>query len=477
MTETYDAIVIGGGSAGLAFAKRASRHGVRIAMVERDALGGTCVNRGCVPKKMLWHVAHVHRTAAAFAANGELDTAPEPAFARAHDVINEHIETIRESYRDTLDERDVELVRGSAQLIDQDGDVIVRVGENGTGRTLHAPTIVIACGTKPTRPDLPGIDLADTSDDAFGWDRAPESLVIVGGGYIGVEFATVMSAFGSRVTLIESGEDILDGFDPDAVRLARRHLERDGVRIITNAQLDGIERSGNGLRASFEGAEPIDAERVLVAIGRSPRTKELGPIATALETADNGTLKVSETFETSRPGLYAVGDAADRMPLTPVARRDGAWLADHLFGERDAGPRLDLDLVATSAFCDPPVAQVGTTGADQGADDLYVDSDVGAPLKDGLLSEEERDWRDERIGSGERGGRNGTEGLATGRSHTLYKLLTRGKGGPLRGAVLVSRTAPDEIAWAAAAIEGGLDLPTLRRPAPVHPTFAEEFMG
>ena len=461
MSDMFDAVVIGAGSAGLAFAKGASRHGVRVAMVEEAELGGTCVNRGCVPKKMLWHVAHVHRANHAFARSGELEQAPDVSFRRAHEAIGEHVESIRESYLDTIDERDIELVRGSARLEEDGKGVVVRVGD----RTLRGGAIVIACGTKPTMPDIPGIALCDTSNEAFAWNRAPDRLLIAGGGYIGIEFATVMAAFGSQVTIVETGDEILDGFDPDAVKLARTHLERDGVRIVTGAKLAGVERqegvngSGGTLRATVEGAEPITCDKVLVAIGRTPRTEELGPIAAALETADSGPLKVSETFETSREGIYAIGDAADRMPLTPVARRDGSWLADHLFGGQDPGKPLDLDLVTTSTFCDPPIAQVGVTHANGGADNLYVDSDIGAPLKDGLLKEEERD-----------------NGSGSG-SKTLYKLLMDGKGGPVRGAVLVSRTAPDEIGWAAAAIAAGLDLSTLRRPAPVHPTFAEELLG
>ena len=461
MSDFYDAVVIGGGSAGLAFSKRAAAHGVRVALIEKAELGGTCVNRGCVPKKMLWHIAHVHRAAAAFARAGEIENAPQPALDRAHEVISEHLARIRESYRDTLDERGVDLIRGAARIEEDTTGVFVSLGE----RKLRTPAIAIACGTEPTIPDLPGVELADTSADAFAWENAPKRLVVVGGGYIGVEFATVMSAFGSKVTIVETGDDILDGFDPDAVKLARRHLDRDGVRVLLNTDLQAIEEDGSGLVARFDGADPIPCDKVLVAVGRSPRTDDLGPIANELKTAKNGTLEVGEEFETSREGVYAIGDAANRMPLTPVARRDGDWLADHLFGEGDPGPRLDLNLVATSVFCDPPIAQVGRTSANGDADALHVDCDVGAPLRDGLLSEEERDWRD--------GGVNGQGGA----SQTLYKLMTEGRGGPLRGAVLVSRTAPDEIAWAAAAMEADLDLRTLRRPAPVHPSFAEEFMG
>ena len=458
MTQTYDAVVIGGGSAGLAFSKRAASHGVRIAMVEKAELGGTCVNRGCVPKKMLWHIAHVHRTAAAFGRTGELDAVPHPRLDRAHEVIGHHIEGIRENYLGTIEERGIDLVRGEARITEHGDEVTVEVDD----RVLRARAIVIACGTEPARPDIPGIDLTDTSDDAFAWTEAPERLLIIGGGYIGVEFATVMAAFGSDVTIVETGDDILDGFDPDAVALARRHLERDKVTIITNAELESVERSDNDLVARFEGAEPVRCDKVLVATGRKPRAASLGPVVANLETAENGTLAVDEAFQTSRPGIYAVGDAADRMPLTPVARRDGDWLADHLFGNGETGPRLDLDLVATSTFCDPPIAQVGKTHASDDVASLHVDRDEGAPLEDGLLEEEDGPRDDD---------------ISRGASRTLYKLLTDGKGGALRGAVLVSRTAPDEIAWAAAAIEAKLDLRTLRRPAPVHPTFAEEFMG
>ena len=439
--DAFDAVVIGSGSGGSAFAKRAASLGAKVAVIEMAELGGVCVNRGCVPEKLMWHSAHERREARGLAAAGYIRETETLDYALLHRRIGEHVEGIRASYEQTMDELGIEIVRGEATL----GEDGVRVGD----RTLAAPRVVIACGGEPTTLDIPGWDLCDTSDDVFGWEDRPERILIVGGGYIGVEFATVFSGLGSTVTLADEGERVLDGFDPDAVALTETHLREFGVRLILPAELECVERSGNALVAHL-GGECVECDRVVVAIGRTPKVDGLGDLAKALERGKNGALAVSEAFETSRSGWFAVGDAADRLPLTPVARRDGEWLANHLFGD-DPGERLDLSLVATATYCDPPLAQVGTTDNDE--HDLRVAKGALDPLRNGLF------------------------GDASARATYLHKTLSEGENGRLRGVVLVSRTAPDEISYAAALLGAAAGVDDLRRPGSVHPTFAEEFIG
>ena len=447
--DAFDAIVIGGGSAGLAFAKEAAGLGARVALVEMAELGGTCVNRGCVPKKMLWHVAHARREEDALTESGHLVSPALLDFASVQDRVRTHVEGLRDTFEDELEEAGVTLLRGHARL--EEGGVEM------DGRALAARRVVIATGSVALTPDdLPGGDLCDVSDAVFDWRELPERLVIAGGGYIGVEFATVFSGLGTEVTLIEDGDEILEGFDPDAIAQVREHLERDGVELITGAALAGVERRDNALLARSDAGHAIACDRVLFAVGREPRLDSLGPRAKELERAGSGALEVSDAFETSIPGVFAVGDAADRMPLTPVARRDAAWLARHLFGG-EAGERLDLDLVATVAFTDPPLAQVGRVRGEE----LTVESDTVAPLHDGLMER----------GRGEAGQ------LPAGRAVFMHKIASEGPDGPLRGAVLLSRGAADEIGWVAALVAGGLPRSALARPAAVHPSFAEEMVG
>lgn len=437
----YDAVVIGSGSGGSAFAKRAAALGAKVAVVEMADLGGVCVNRGCVPKKLMWHSAHERREAEGLATAGFIDEPSKLDYGVLHQRVHDHVTSIRESYEETLGDLGIEIVRGRAELIDGG----VRVDD----RELKAPRTLIACGGKPTALDIPGWELCDTSDTVFGWTERPQRLLIVGGGYIGVEFATVFSGLGSDVTIADVSDHLLDGFDPAAIELVEKHLGECGVRHIANSELTGVERSGDSLLASL-GDERMECDAIIVAIGRTPRIDELGGFAGDLERADNGSLEVSEAFETSRAGVFAVGDAANRMPLTPVARRDGEWLANHLFGE-EAGERLDLGMVATATYCDPPVAQVGRTDAEEDHG-LHVESGSLDPLRNGLFANHRA------------------------KATYLHKVLSDDDG-KLRGVVLVSRTAPDEISWAATLLASGAKADVLARPGSVHPTFAEELIG
>ena len=441
----FDAVVVGGGSAGLAFAKRASSLGARVALIEEDELGGTCVNRGCVPKKLLWHVAHVRRTEEALVESGHVLSVPPLDLGRTQAAIGQHIAGLRDGFADALDDCGVTLLRGRAGM-DGQGRVMF------DGDVLSAERVVIACGSEPTAPDVPGLELADLSHDVFSWREVPERLLILGGGYIGVEFASIFSGFGTEIGLADEGEEILEGFDKDAIVHVRRHLERDGVTFEFGTALASIERSSNALMARLENGREFACDRVLFAVGRQPRIAGLGSIADALEYAESGALAVSDGLETSKEGVFAIGDAADRMPLTPVARRDGQWLADSLFAAPEQ-PLLDLDLVATVAYSDPPIAQVGRL--EPGG--LNVTHADVSPLKDGLLRQ--------------------VDGRNAGDETFFYKLLTEGEDGPVRGAALVSRSAANEISWAAAAIAGGLTRRAMALPGAVHPSFTEEFIG
>ena len=442
----FDAVVIGGGSAGLSFAKRAAKNGASVALIEMDELGGTCVNRGCVPKKLLWQVAHLHRRDDALVEEGHLSNVPRLDLGRVQDTIADHLEGIRSTYKDELDDHGIRVVRSRATLIDAR---TVRCGDE----TIHTHRIVLATGSEPARLDVPGAELTEVSNDVFEWREPPEKLLILGGGYIGIEFATIFSGLGTQVVLADAGEEPLDGFDPESVAHVREHLEHEGVRFVMETELQSVERRANRLGATLSNGDTIECDRVLVAVGRTPRLEGLGDVADGLRRTDSGLLDVSDTFETSEEGIFAVGDTVERMALTPVAKRDGAWLADHLFGT--PGEKLDLGLVASVTYADPPVAQIGRIGAKEPEDGLHVSRGTVSPLKNGLA-------------------RNTHE---RHQHKNFFKLLSEGEDGPIRGVSLVSNGAEDEISWAAVLVSSGVTMAALARPAAVHPSFAEEMIG
>ena len=434
MAEHFDTVVVGGGSGGLAYARQAASHGARVALIERAELGGTCVNRGCVPKKMLWTAAnHVREEAdmdeAGVGIPGGLDFATLKARADAK------IGRIRDSFDEALADCGVTLIRGEATCHAPDRIV---VGD----RTLSADALVLAHGALPADLDLDGIALAETSNDVLSWTSVPERIAILGGGYIGCEFAAIFACLGSEVTVADPSDRLIGPFDEDLGRAARRSLERLGVTVRLGATPTSITEGDTGLTVAFENADPVTADRVVNATGRTPNIAAIGPLAERLQVAESGALAVDARLATNVPGVHAVGDIADRLPLTPVATRDGKALADMLYGDAPDACPVDLKLVAKTCFVMPPVAEVGTPSG--GAQD-------GTRLSDGVTAPD----------------RDAT---------TLHKIATD-DAGRLTGVALWEDDAPDLIALAAALIAAGATRDDLFRATGVHPSFAETLVG
>ena len=433
MHNQYDLAVLGGGSGGLAAAKRAAAHGAVVVLFEQGELGGTCVNRGCVPKKLLWQVARhwTERTGlkpVADAAETSLDL--EALMARIHD----HIGGIRDSFAEDLDDSGVAVVRHAA-TIEADGTI------SADGATYRATKTLIATGAKPKLPDIPGADLMCTSDHVFTWTTRPDTLVIVGGGYIGAEFASIFSALGTRTTIIQSGPRLLPGFDEAAIACVTETLKKRGVRIILDAKPQRVDAKGDRIVLGFDDRADEGAERVVCAIGRVPNIETLRPGAEDLDVADSGALRVNGEFETSRPGIFAIGDVADRLPLTPVATRDGETFADQQFGE--GAEQIPLDLVATAAFTLPPVAQIGDLSGDTGGEQTSA-------LKNPVVAPDVEPDGYHRL------------------SFSDVKLV---------GAVIADNSAPEMIAPYAALIAAGGESRDVERPTGIHPSFGEELIG
>ncbi|WP_424968889.1 dihydrolipoyl dehydrogenase family protein [Dinoroseobacter sp. S375] len=437
MTDiTFDAIVIGGGSGGLAFAQKAADLGARVALVEEDRLGGTCVNRGCVPKKILWSAGQHMRAAraaaaVAVAAPSALDF---PALVARRDA---HIQGLRDNFEDSLDTAGIRLIRGTAEV---DGTAVTVAGT-----TYKAPHVVLAVGTRPAEMDIPGAEALSDSQDALAWSHVPACLTIVGGGYIGCEFAAIFRALGAEVTLVHDGARLLDGF-PDALAdHVAMTLREAGVTLQLEDTLAAVEQAETGLRYMLDSGTAGLAEKVVAAAGRTPNVDRLGPIAEHLARADSGAIEVDARLATSVEGVYAIGDAADRLPLTPVATADGTTLAEMLFGE--GGTLIDLDSVATTTFVYPPASYIGTVPEDASRAAQF------RPLSDHILTD------------------------AQGPEPELYRIGIDPETQAITGAQIVAEKSEDMIALLAALRTAGAAAPSLDRTVAVHPSFAEEFFG
>ena len=432
MSQQPDLVVIGGGSGGIAAAKRAARHGAKVVLVEAAELGGTCVNRGCVPKKLLWQTAQHWQDRQGLARSTGTE-AGALRFAPLMASIHDHISGLHGSFKDQLDDEGVRLLRDRASARD---DGSVRIGDE----TLKPRKVLVATGATPDMPDIEGKQHISTLDDVFGWTSLPKSLLIVGGGYIGAEFASIFNALGVQMTLVQMGERILPRFDETAVQIVTDALRHQGVTFVFDAKPTAVSQTDDGYVVALDAGETHFAERVVYAIGRSANLSCME--GDDLETADTGALEIDRDFQTSRDGLYAIGDAANRLPLTPVATRDGESFADRAFG--DGAEPIDLSLVATAAFTLPSVAQIGEL------DGSGADGTTGA-LQSAIFSPDTEMTQYHRIDF---------------------------DGARLAGAVLVGESASDTIAPLAALIaKSSSAKDAVAAATAIHPSFAEEFIG
>ena len=364
MTEHhFDFLAIGGGSGGIASAVRAASYGARAAVVEHGRLGGTCVNVGCVPKKLMWYAASLDHTVDVYAGYG-FDVSREgfswPTLKRARDA---YVQRLNGIYARRLETEGVERYDGTARFADAR---TVVVGET----CLSADHVVIATGGVASVPSTPGAELGITSDGFFELEECPDRVVVSGSGYIAVELAGVLRALGSEVTMVLRRDRVLRAFDEMLSNELMAALAEDGIEIRTSVELERIERDGrrNALVVQLsDGASIKGVDSVLWAIGRRPNVASLDLAATGVETAPDGAIVTDEFQRTSADGVYAIGDVTGRAPLTPVAIAAGRRLADRLFGGQE-DRRLSYDYIPSVIFTHPPIGTVGATEARARAD-------------------------------------------------------------------------------------------------------------
>lgn len=447
---SLDYVVLGGGSGGLASARRAARHGAKVALVEAGDLGGTCVNVGCVPKKISWNAAELARSLAdagdyGFASSFSFDF---PAFKRKRDA---YVERLRGIYRRNLENDGVTLIEGFGRLVTPRELAVVSAGKGE--QRLSAGAILIATGGRPLVPSVPGAELGETSDDFFAWTELPESVAIVGAGYVAVELAGVLSALGAKVTLCLRGEGPLRSFDASITSVLSDEMSRSGIQLVPNFTCSSLTKGEGGLELRGASGQAIGGfERVVWAIGRQPATRNIGLETLGVALDQDGHLVVDSQQESNVPGVFALGDVTGRMPLTPVAIAAGRRLADRLFGGQ-ADAKLDYDDIPSVVFSHPPLATVGLTEAE-----------ARARHGDDLVRTYQTRFTDMY------------SGLLEQRPATVMKLVTLLPSERVIGIHLVGRGVDEIIQGFAVAVRMGATKADLDRTVAVHPTAAEELV-
>lgn len=445
----YDLLVIGGGSGGVRCARTAAAHGVRVGLVEAQRLGGTCVNVGCVPKKLLAYGAHYaedFEDARGFGWSVQGISFDWPTL-----VANQAQEIARLNgvYERLLDRVGVEILRAWGVVTGPHEVELRPVEGSGSPQRVTARYIVVATGGKPwLPPDLPGGELVKSSDDMFTLERLPERLVVAGGGYIAVEFASIFNGFGVHVDLVHRGELFLRGFDRDARRELANEMRKKGVHLHFNSQFSHVERHGDGLIVHLTDGDALKADLALFAVGRRPNTEGLGLDAVGVKLSPRGAVLVDEEFRTSVPSIYAIGDVIDRIQLTPVALEEGMLLARRLFAR--GSQRVDYADIPTTVFTNPNLAAVGLTeeeARDRGPVRIY--KSLFRPMKHTLSGRDEK---------------------------TFMKLVVDDETDLVLGCHMVGPDAGEIIQGFAVALKCGATKAQFDATVGIHPTLAEEFV-
>lgn len=437
----FDLITIGAGSGGVAASRRAAALGARVAIIERDRVGGTCVIRGCVPKKLMMYAAGFREALREAQGFGWTGVDGRFEMARWADAKAREIDRLENVYRDLLAGSGVQLIAGAARLLDA---TTVQVN----GRQWRAARVLIATGAAPARDAVPGLAQAMTSNEVLDLRRVPRSLLVVGGGYIAVEFASILAGLGAQVTLAFRDRLPLRGFDEDLrVRLAAA-LQQRGVALAGGVPLVALERTATGFALVRADGSRLEAEAALNATGRRPNTDGLGLAERGVALDSVGAVKVDADSRSNVRGIWAIGDVTNRRNLTPVAIAEGRAFADTEFGGRRL--RVDHRTVASAVFCDPPLATIGLTeqqAAALGPIDVY-----------------ETEFRPMKTA------------FAGGTSRTYMKLVVDGCNERVLGVHMLGADAPEIVQSLAVAITCGATKRDFDRTVAVHPTAAEEFV-
>jgi glutathione reductase (NADPH) len=438
----YDFFVLGAGSGGVRAARIAAGHGAKVAICESSRVGGTCVIRGCVPKKLLVYASH-------FAEDFEdargfgWDVGPVsfswPGLIRAKD---KEIDRLNRVYLSLLSGSGVTLIEEHGSFIDAHR---VQVGD----RVVTAKNILIATGGRPWVPDIPGIEHAITSDEAFHLEELPARVAVVGGGYIACEFAGIFNGLGSSVHQLYRGDAVLRGFDHDVRQAVGREIQKKGVELLLETTVESIRKTDDGLELTLNNGQTLEVDQVMYATGRVPNVRGLGLIEAGVEVKPSGQVVVDQFSRTSIGHIYAVGDVTNRVNLTPVAIYEGHAVADTLFGGMERP--VNHEFVPMAVFSQPPVGSVGFSEEEArihyGKLDIYRSE--FRPMKHTLSGRNEK---------------------------TLMKLIVDRESQRVVGIHIVGSDAPEIVQGFAVAVKSGLTKAQFDGTIGIHPTAAEELV-
>ncbi|QJQ99115.1 glutathione-disulfide reductase [Halomonas sp. PGE1] len=441
----WDLFVIGAGSGGVRAARTAAATGARVAVAEDRYLGGTCVNVGCVPKKLYSYAAHFHDAFEDAAGFGwQLGETPQFDWATLRDNKVGEIKRLNGIYGRLLEGAGVRLINGRARVLDAH---TVEVA----GETHRAEKILVAVGGWPFVPEFPGSDLALTSNEVFDLDAFPERFLVLGGGYIAVEFASIFNGLGSETHLVYRSELFLRGFDQQVREFTRDQMAAKGVNLHFEANIERIERSEGGLAVTLTSGEVLEVDAVLAATGRRPHLAGLGLDALGVELTESGHVAVNDRFESSVPSILALGDVTGGLELTPVALAEAMHLVAHHFGDTPPAAPLDYRNIATAVFCHPNIGTVGLSEeqAREQCGEIRVYVTDFRPMKHTLSGSQER---------------------------CLMKLIVDDESDVVVGAHMVGEEAGEVIQGIAIAVRAGLTKADFDATVGIHPTGAEEFV-
>jgi len=443
--QHYDLIAIGGGSGGLAVAEQAALFGKKVAVIESKRMGGTCVNNGCVPKKLMWYaanLAHAVDEANNFGIPAQRGTTDWQKLVAGRE---QYIRNINDYWDAYVDDSGIERIQGHARFVNAH-----TVAVNGQHYT--ADHIVIATGGEPIVPSLPGAEHGITSDGFFELTEQPQRVAVIGGGYIGVELSGVLKALGSSVTIVALEGRLMERFDPMVSEVLENEMHKQGIQIHTGFQVDALARTAEGLVVHSTGHEVIGAfDAVIWAVGRRPNTRQLNLEAAGVKHMSTGVIPVDEYENTNVKGIYAIGDITGKMPLTPVAIKAGRQLARRLFNN-NAESKVDYDNIPSVVFSHPPIGSVGLTEAEarqRYAHDVTIYKSEFTPMRHALSS----------------------HGVST-----AMKLVCAGRDEKIIGIHMIGDNVDEMLQGFAVAMKMGARKADFDNTVAIHPTSSEELV-
>ena len=439
----YDLFVIGAGSGGVRAARMSASYGARVGIAEERYLGGTCVNVGCVPKKLLVYASHVSEEIHNAKGFGwDIDHISYD-WSKLIKNKNTEIQRLNGIYKNLLENTGVDIINGRATIID------AHTVEIGTMK-YSAEKILIATGGWPSVPDIPGKKYIISSNEAFFLESLPKKIIIVGGGYIAVEFAGIFNGLGVETTLIHRGSLFLRGFDQDLRSMLAEEMQKKEIKIIFNVNVKNIDKTDKQLVAYFEDGTQLEADQIMYATGRKPMTENLGLENVGIEINKKNAIKINDDYQTNIPSIYAIGDVTDRINLTPVALAEGMALAKRFFANEKK--IVNYSDIPTCVFSQPSLGTVGLT--EEQARKKYVDIDIYksrfTPMKYSLSDNNEK---------------------------TMMKMIVEKKTNRVIGVHMIGPDAGEIIQGIGIAMKAGASKQDFDSTIGIHPTAAEEFVS